>query len=188
MSKGSEKDLESRKGPWNLTTGLLIGLASGVVLGLVEGDLLDGLGFGLVIGLALGVGFERRGQFMQFPPGMLRRIILAAGLFLIALMGSKWLLDLGLNRPLQIAVTLLPALAFLLLVLAVGTAIASLDELQRRIQTEAIAIGFGFTALVAVTYGLLAEMGLAQPNWIFLTLPMSVGWVVGKLWTMWKYR
>jgi hypothetical protein len=188
MSEGSEKDLASRKSPWNMTTGLLIGLAVGVVLGLIQGDLLDGLGFGLVIGLALGVGFERRDQMMQFPPGVLRRVILAAGLFLIALLGSKWLLDFGWEGPLQIVITLAPALAFLLLVLAVGAAIASLDELQRRIQTEAISIGFGFTALAAITYGLLGELGMPQPNWIYLILPMSVGWVVGKLWTMWKYR
>lgn len=65
---------------------------------------------------------------------------------------------------------------------------ASLDELQRRIRTEAIAIGFGFTALVVMTYGMLGLVRLAQPNWVFVTLPLVVGWGLGKFWTLWKYK
>lgn len=187
MSNQVDNNPAAEKGPWNMGSGLLIGLAVGALFGLLNGDLLDGLGFGLVIGLALGAAFERRGRMMQFPPGMLRRVILAAGLFLITLLGSQWLLDLALSRPVQIAVALAPALAFLLLILALAMAIGSLDELQRRIQTEAIAIGFGITALFVVTYGLLAEVGLPQPNWIFISVPLAVGWAMGKFWTVWKY-
>lgn len=187
MSKQIEDNPITEKSPWNMGSGLLIGLGIGALLGTLNGDLLEGIGFGLVIGLAIGAAFERRGRMMQFPPGMLRRVILCAGLFLIVLLGSQRLLDLALARPLQIAVTLAPALAFLLLVLSVAAAIASLDELQRRIQTEAIAIGFGFTAVFAVTYGLLAGVGLSQANWIFISVPMAVGWALGKFWTVWKY-
>jgi hypothetical protein len=39
-------------------------------------------------------------------------------------------------------------------------AIASLDELQRRIQTEAIAIAYAGTAIVCGGYGVLGTAGL----------------------------
>lgn len=183
-----QSNRENRGGLRNMTAGILLGLAIGAVLGLIEGDLLSGLGFGLVIGLALGVAFERRGNFMQYPPYIVRRMLVSVGLFVLAVLASQRLLEESLSRPLEMAVALAPALAFLLLVLSVATAIASLDELQRRIQTEAIAIGFGFTALVVMTYGMLGLVGLAQPNWVFVTLPLVVGWGLGKVWTLWKYR
>lgn len=179
---------ENRGGLRNWSGGLLLGLVIGVVLGLIEGDLFSGLGFGLVIGVALGVAFQRQGNFMQYPAYIVRRLFVSVGLFVVALLVSRRLLAEPLARPLEIAVALAPALAFLILVLSVSTAIASLDELQRRIQTEAIAIGFGFSAVVMMTFGMLGLVGLAQPNWVFATLPLVVGWGLGKIWTLWKYR
>ena len=66
--------------------------------------------------------------------------------------------------------------------------IASLDELQRRIQTEAIAIGFAGTAIVVGGYALLQFAGYAQVNVGVVILIMSLMWLVGKLWTLWRYR
>jgi hypothetical protein len=63
-----------------------------------------------------------------------------------------------------------------------------LDELQRRIQTEAFAIGFGLSALTMVIVGLMADAGVPQPNWLMAAAVMSVFLLIGKLWTMWKYR
>lgn len=188
MTRSSDSNQVSKRWPWNMTGGLMIGLILGLILGLIEGDLLENLGFGFIIGLALGAGFERRGQLMQYPPGMMRRIILACGLFLFTLIGSLEFIDRVGNRNLQIAIACAPVVAFALVVLAIGSALASLDELQRRIQTESIAIGFGFTAIVVMGVGLLTDVGLSQPGWIYVVVTMVTGWGIGKLWTMWKYR
>lgn len=181
---------ESERGRWpmNLTGGILIGLVLGFILGLIDGDLLEGLGFGLIVGLAIGAVLERRHHLMQYPPGMIRRIIIAGGFFLVTLIASLELRDIADSRWLQIALALAPAIGFALVVFAIASALASLDELQRRIQTEAIALGFGFTAVIVTTVGLLEEIGLAQPGWIYVVFPMIIGWGLGKLWTMWKYR
>ncbi len=180
--------VEENRFPRSMGGGILIGLGIGLIVALIDGDLLEGLGFGFVIGLGIGAAFERRHHLMQYPPGMLRRIVLAGGFFLITLLASLELKAYITAQPLQIALALAPALGFALVVLAVGTALASLDELQRRIQTEAIAIGFGLTGIAVVSVGLLREVGLEQPDWIFVVIPMVIGWGLGKLWTMWKYR
>jgi hypothetical protein len=176
------------KWPFNLVGGILIGLVIGFILGLIEGDLLEGLGFGLIVGLAFGAVFERRHHLMQYPPGVIRRMIIAGGIFLVTLTASLELRVLADSRWLQIALALAPALGCVLVVLAIASALASLDELQRRIQTEAIALGFGFTAITVTTVGLLEEIGFTQPSWIYVVFPMTIGWGLGKLWTMWKYR
>lgn len=188
MTLSDDSNQVSKRWPRNMTGGIMIGLAIGLILGLIEGNLMEDLGFGFIIGLALGAAFERRDQLMQYPPSMIRKIIFAGGLFLITLIGSHEFMDSTRNQTLQIAIASAPIVAFTLVAFAIGSALASLDELQRRIQTESIAIGFGFTAIVVLAVGLLADVGLPQPGWIYVVFPMVTGWGLGKIWTMWKYR
>ena len=68
-----------------------------------------------------------------------------------------WWIEAGPAR--AILAALLPIAAWAFLVVTLGMAIASLDELQRRIQTEAIAIGFAGTVIVCGGYGLLGLAG-----------------------------
>lgn len=105
-----QKNRENRGGFRNMTAGILLGLAIGAVLGILEGDLLSGLGFGFVIGIALGVAFERRGNFMQYPPYIVRRMLVSVSLFVIAFLASQRLLGEPLSRPLEIAVALAGAI------------------------------------------------------------------------------
>jgi len=171
-----------------MTGGLVLGAIIGASLGLIQGDLLEDLSFGLVIGLAIGAGFEGRGQLMQYRPGAIRRVILIAGLFLVLILVSFEFIDDISNTNLKTILLLATAGAFLLFVLALGWSIAGLDELQRRIQTEAIAIGFDFSAVTMLTVGLLSQVGVQQPNWVYAGLPMTICWGIGKLWLIWKYR
>ena len=88
-----------------------------------------------------------------------------------------------------ILAALLPIAAWAFLVVTLGMAIASLDELQRRIQTEAIAIGFAGTVIVCGGYGLLGLAGnLPALNWGLVLFVMVFMWFIGKMWTMWRYR
>jgi glycerate kinase len=58
----------------------------------------------------------------------------------------------------------------LLITIGLGTmidsAITSLDELGRRIQLEAIAIGFGGTAVTAMGCGMLGLADVSQISWL----------------------
>ena len=155
------------------------GFELGVVVGLVAGTL---------FGVAIGFRIIRRPPKMRYPMYLLRRTLLAASfLFLVSYVYSN-LLDQELNQSQAFLATLLPWAGWIALVVSIGAMIASLDELQRRIQTEAIAIGFAGTAIVVGGYSLLQFAGFAEINVGVVILIMSLMWLLGKLWTLWKYK
>ena len=119
---------------------------------------------------------------------MARRMAYAGTFLLLASVVYAYLLDLELTRTQIILATLLPTVGWAALIISIGMAIASLDELQRRIQTEAIAIGFAGTAILVGAYSLLQFAGFGQINVGVVLLVMAVMWLVGKLWTLWRYR
>jgi hypothetical protein len=177
--------LELRK---NLLTGAAAGAAMGLGLGFGFGSLALGLAVGTLAGLALGFRLGRLPSRMRFPMYMTRRMLLAGAFLILTSLGYMLLLDRGWKGARAILAASPAILAWAVLVLVIGSAIAGLDELQRRIQTEAIAIGFAGTAIAAGGYGLLGLAGIAPANWGFVPLVMTVMWLVGKLWTMWRYR
>ena len=171
-------------------------IALGAALGLVIGGGIDMLtndtGWGLVIGI---LGGAVVGYFVKFPlpvmeyrQGAMQRILFSAVAFLGALFLSQWLMGQDLARPYQLAAAGLPAIPGAYLAYAIGSAIAGLDELQRRIQLEAIGIGFGASILAFMTFGLLVQVGVSQVSWMYVPVVMILFWGVGKLWTIWKYR
>lgn len=164
--------------------GALLGGAIGF---LIEGNVL-GLLLGILLGAVIGYRLESLTPQMKYPPHLLRRMILAAGIYFLVLIGSYTLISDSLDAPLKITLGLAPIAPGFYLFYAIGSAIAHLDELQRRIQLEAIAISFGGTLLTTMSVGMLDTIGVVQLNWIYITLMMSVFWLAGKLWTMWKYR
>ena len=63
-----------------------------------------------------------------------------------------------------------------------------MDELQRRIQLEALAFSFGATCLVTLSYGLLENVGLPILNWIWVAPFMIALWGVGSCIAAWRYQ
>jgi hypothetical protein len=172
----------------NLLTGAFLGAVLGLGLGVSFGSFLLGLPVGILAGLAVGYRLGRGHIKMRYPMPLVRRMLLTGALFLMTLLGYTLLVDHGLTQTQLILAALVPTAAVAGFVITMGTAIASLDELQRRIQTEAIAIGFAGTAIVCGGYGLMSLAGVPPLNWALVTMVMAVMWLVGKLWTMWKYR
>lgn len=54
-----------------------------------------------------------------------------------------------------------------------------IDELQKRIQLEALALSFGVTCGVALSYGLLEYAGFPALSWIWVASLMMVLWDIG---------
>jgi hypothetical protein len=178
--------IEMRK---NLVTGAIAGGMLGVVFGYGFGSLWLGILVGILFGLALAFRLSRFAPKMRYPMYIIRRMLLAGSLALLAVFGFAFLLERGLGQSQLILASLLPIAAWTLLVVTLGMAIASLDELQRRIQTEAIAIGFAGTVIVCGGYGLLGLAGILPAlNWGLVIFVMVFMWFLGKLWTMWRYR
>jgi hypothetical protein len=178
--------IEMRK---NLLTGAIAGIMLGAAFGYGFGNLWLGTGVGFLFGLAVGYRLGLGSMKMRIPMVLVRRVLLVAGLNILVGLGFSALLDHGWTGIRATLASLIPIAAWAFLVATLGMAIASLDELQRRIQTEAIAIGFAGTVIVCGAYGLLELAGvLPALNWglvIFVMVPM---WFVGKMWTLWRYR
>ncbi len=115
-------------------------------------------------------------------------MLVSGAALILGLFAYNYFLEQDLEQGQLVLASLLaivPAAGF---VLALGLAIASLDELQRRIQTEAIAIGFAGTALAAFVMLVLGWAGVPSLSWGWVLVVMTFMWMVGKLWTVWRYR
>jgi hypothetical protein len=176
---------ETRK---NLITGAVAVGALGAIFGYAIGSLWLGTLAGILLGLVIGFRLGTFSPKMRYPMYMIRRMLLAGAMAMGSTFGYAFLLDESLNQTQTILVALVPTAAIAIFVLSLAAAIASLDELQRRIQTEAIAIGFAGTAIFCLGFGLVDLAGVAPLNWGWVTLVMVVMWLFGKLWILWRYR
>jgi len=173
----------------NLFAGALTGTAFGLLFGIgFEGGVVLPAITGMLFGIAAGFRISVRPPRMRYPMYLGRRIAYAAAFFLFSSVAYSTLIDQDLTPTQVILATMLPLVGWATLVISIGKAIASLDELQRRIQTEAIAIAFAGTAIVVGGYALLQFAGFAEINIGVVLLFMSLMWLVGKLWTLWRYR
>ena len=178
--------IEMRK---NIITGAIAGGMLGLAYGYSFGSLWLGIVVGILFGLAIGYRISRLPIKMRYPMYMIRRILLAAAFCILVGLGYVTLLDRGWTGTQAILAALVPIAAWAFLVVTLAMAIASLDELQRRIQTEAIAIGFAGTVIVCGGYGLLGlEGSFPALNWGIVIFVMVIMWFVGKMWTLWRYR
>jgi hypothetical protein len=63
-----------------------------------------------------------------------------------------------------------------------------MDELQRRIQLEALGFGFGATAILTFAYGFLELAGFPHISLIWILPLMVVLWGIGGAVASWRYR
>jgi O-antigen/teichoic acid export membrane protein len=182
----SISSIELRK---NLITGAIAGGMLGVAFGIGFGSLWLGVIVGVLFGLAIGYRISRAPLKMRYPMHMIRRILLAGGFTILVGLVYAILLDRGWAGTPALLAALVPIAAWAFLVISLGMAIASLDELQRRIQTEAIAIGFAGTVIICGGVGLLGVAGILPAwNWGLVIFVLVFMWFIGKMWTLWRYR
>jgi hypothetical protein len=91
------------------------------------------------------------------------------------------------DGPWRVLVALAPMVPALFAVLVVVRHLGRLDELQRRIQLEAIAFAFGGTAVLTFSYGFLELVGFPHVNWHFVWPLMATLWLVGAALAMRRY-
>lgn len=192
MKNDLEHNISNEEERRNRISGLAIGAALGVVFWSALDTLLP-FPLDLIVGMGTGllVGYQMGGQNfakMRFPPAALRRLLFAGAIAVLGLIGYRYLLDLELTNTQQMLASLVAILPVIVFVVVIGTAIGHLDEMQRRIQTEGIAIAFAGTAIVVIGFVLLGFAGVPNPNAGIILLVMMGMWVIGKLWTMWRYR
>lgn len=167
----------------------LTGGAFGLLYGYgFEFSLALGVLIGVLFGVAIGFRISWKPPRMEYPMVYLRRILMAATFLLLTSFAFSYLLDQNITQTQKYWAAVLPLLGWGSFVVGIGMAIGSLDELQRRIQTEAIAIGFAGTAIFVGGYALFQFAGMGEVNVGLVLMAMSVCWLAGKLWTLWRYR
>ena len=107
------------------------------------------------------------------------RVFLAATLPYVGLVFlADYLVESNPDAGWRYAAALLPAAPGAVWVVALVRYHRGLDELEQRIQLEALALAFAGTAFLAFVYGFLQMAGLPHLNWGL------VGGVMGALWLL----
>lgn len=81
----------------------------------------------------------------------------------------------------RVPLALVPMVPLVFALFAFVRYLGRMDELQRRVQLEALAFAFGGTALLTFGYGFLQSVaGFPQVNWFAVWPIMAVLWLAGK--------
>jgi hypothetical protein len=107
----------------------------------------------------------------------------------LLLVGSNELLaHAAIASPWRDALALSPMLAAAATAWVILRELRRMDELQMRIQLEALGFAFAGTALVTFSYGFLEGLGYARLS-MFVVWPLMAGlWIVGLLLARRRYR
>jgi hypothetical protein len=92
---------------------------------------------------------------------------------------SIWLLRGREYSPWRYPIAILPVIPAIFVMWAVIRAVRSLDELQRRIQFEAIIFSFLATCLLTLTWGFLQNAGLPHADVLWVAPLLITLWGVG---------
>ena len=147
-----------------------VGASLGAIIGALFAELFSDSSLVVIAGTALGaglgaaVGSRLRSQAPQFlwieyPKEVGKKLILSGSAFLALFIPSIYSIKAEATLALQILLLSATSVSGLVLILTVGKVISQLDDLLRKIQLEAIAVGFGLSAFIALTLGLL--------DWLF---------------------
>ncbi len=101
--------------------------------------------------------------------------------YVVVLLGSELLLKGGGSAGWRYPVALLPVLPLGLAMAAYIRFLQRSDELQRRIQLDALAYSFGASALITISYGFLEQVGLPHVSWVFVAPLMILLWGAGNV-------
>src|SRR4030088_2558584 len=85
-------------------------------------------------------------------------------------------------------VALAPLVPMLLLLRAVVRFVRGMDELQRRIQLDALAFASAGSVLLTFTYGLLENVGFPHLSYGYVWSVMSALWGIGTVVAKRRYR
>ena len=79
----------------------------------------------------------------------------------------------------RIPLALAPVIPIIFAMIAFMRGLGRMDELQRRIQFEALAFGFGAAGIITFSYGFLELVGFPHISWIFVFPLMIMFWGIG---------
>ncbi|WP_166418643.1 hypothetical protein [Cochlodiniinecator piscidefendens] len=108
--------------------------------------------------------------------------------YVILLVFSLTTLANGVDHPGQrVGITLLPVLPAFLICIVIFKEINRIDEMQRRLQLEALAISFAATGLITLGYGFLENVGYPKMSMFVIWPLMGTFWLIGVIFGRLRY-
>ncbi len=90
--------------------------------------------------------------------------------------------------PWKIVLALTPLIPLVVVFVSAVQMIRGIDELERQIHIEALAIAAGVTALLAVTYGFLEVAHFPRPSAWFTYSTVLIAWLIATPFVSRKYK
>lgn len=122
----------------------------------------------------------RRAWHVQFWSAMLAYVLLVVV--------SVALIHRDPQAPWRYALAVTPVVPAFFALLAFIRFLGRMDELQRRIQLEAIGFGFAATSMLTFTYGFLEDVGFPSLSYIWVLPLMAMLWGLGVGLASRRYR
>lgn len=108
--------------------------------------------------------------------------------YVIVVFVSTFIINAHPHAPWRFPLALTPMVPATFALWAFVRHLRRMDELQRRIQFEALSIAFGGTALLTFSYGFVENVGFPHLNWFFVWPLMAVLWGIGQALARRRYR
>jgi hypothetical protein len=109
-----------------------------------------------------------------------RRMMMAAVAYTVLIFATRFLLRGALSEsPLTPVIAVLPILPVLFGVFALMSFVRNVDELQQKIQLEAMAFSLGVTGLITFALGLTEGTGLPTVGMVWVLPMMAALWGIG---------
>ena len=118
----------------------------------------------------------------------LQEFLAAMALFGVSVWISRMLLHSSVSGQTRIWIALLPAVPTMLVILAMVRRVARLDELQRRIELEAIVVASLLVGMASFVVGFLVEAHVLQISIISVFPTMICVYAFAQTWAAWRYR
>ncbi|WP_151717016.1 hypothetical protein [Acinetobacter sp. TUM15071] len=115
-------------------------------------------------------------------------LIAAIALYIVVLVGSLKALNFIEIKWLKIVVSLMPILPALMIALIIIKQFKRFDELQQKIQLQALGLAFVGTALISFSYGFLENVGFPKLTMFIIWPMMAILWSIATAVGTWKYR
>lgn len=112
----------------------------------------------------------------------------AMALYTVVIVVTSLLLKNIASANLRLLVSLLPKFPIGLGLLAFLRFFRAMDELQKRIQLDALAFAFGASGLLTFSYGLMQFAGMPQISLVFIFPLMIALWGLGSIMATRRYQ
>ena len=109
----------------------------------------------------------------------LTELFTAVGVYAVFLVGSILFINANPTSSLRVAVALIPMIPALFVPFVVLRQLRRMDELQRRVQLEALGFAFATTAVLTFGYGFVENVGAPHISWFAVWPLMAVLWAIG---------